>query len=103
MLQDEVDVIVRAIDDDRLRGPVNAVAPRPVTNTEFTRALGRAVGRPTLFAVPRVTLELALGRELADELLFASQRVVPEKLRSIDHPFAASEIGEAMDAVITGR
>jgi uncharacterized protein (TIGR01777 family) len=102
-LEDEVDVIITAIGDDRLRGPVNAVAPGAVTNAQFTRALGRAVGRPTLFAVPRVALEAAFGRDLADELLLASQRAVPQKLRSIDHAFTTAEIGDAMRTVVAAQ
>ena len=79
-LRDEVGVIRRAVTDSSLAGPVNASAPEPVTNREFTRELGRALHRPAVLAVPPVALRMALGRELADELLLGSLRVVPAQL-----------------------
>ncbi|WP_020105724.1 TIGR01777 family oxidoreductase [Nocardia sp. 348MFTsu5.1] len=67
-----------------LAGPVNMCGPRAVTNTEFTKAFGRAVGRPTVFAVPGVVLSKAVG-EMAEEMLLQGQNVVPEVL--IDNGF----------------
>ena len=67
-LRDEVGVILRAIEDAVLVGPVNASAPAPVTNREFTERLGRVLHRPAVLAVPPFALRLALGRQLADEL-----------------------------------
>jgi len=73
-LGDAVRWIVRSLDDDEISGPVNVVSPEPVTNGMFTGALGRAVGRPTLLAVPASALRLAFG-QMADGVLLASQRV----------------------------
>ncbi|MGH9018319.1 MAG: TIGR01777 family oxidoreductase [Acidimicrobiales bacterium] len=95
-LRDEVAVIRRAIDDAGLVGPVNAAAPAPVTNREFTRALGRALHRPAVLAVPPVVLRLVLGRDLADELLLGSVRVVPAKLTEARFPFEDPRLDSAL-------
>jgi hypothetical protein len=93
-LADEVRVVLRALDDDSLSGPVNATSPTPVRNTDFTSELASAVGRPALLAVPAAALRLALGAGPADEMLLASQRVVPRRLLSggfeFEHPDAAA-------------
>jgi uncharacterized protein (TIGR01777 family) len=79
-LRDEISVILHALSQTALVGAVNASAPNPVTNREFTRELGRALHRPAVLAVPPVALRLALGRQLADELLLGSLRVLPARL-----------------------
>lgn len=90
-LHDEVRAI-RFLIDRPLHGAFNLSAPRPVTNRDFSRALGRALHRPALLSVPRFALRLAVG-EFAGEIL-ASQRVVPQRLLEsgfvFDHPDAAS-------------
>ncbi|MGD1011331.1 MAG: TIGR01777 family oxidoreductase [Acidimicrobiales bacterium] len=79
-LEDEVRVLLRAIDDAGVTGPVNATAPNPVRNSELTRMVADALGRPSRLIAPSPLLRLALGRGAADELLLASQRVMPTKL-----------------------
>ncbi len=78
-----------------LSGPVNVVAPQPVRNADFTRALGRALRRPTPFPVPAFALRLALG-EMADEALLASQRVEPHKLLDAGFQFALPDVQSAL-------
>ena len=78
-IDDAVGAIHQALQDKDLRGPVNVTAPEPVTNERFTRALGRVLGRPTLFPLPASGARLLFG-EMADEMLLASTRVVPRKL-----------------------
>ena len=81
-LADLIDAIHHALDTEPLHGPVNAVAPTPVTNAEFTRTLGRVLGRPTtILRVPAFAARLAFG-EMADELLLTSQRVMPARLQA---------------------
>ena len=99
-LADEVAAIVRAVEDARLVGPVNLCAPAPVTNAEFTRALGRALHRPAALAVPRSGGGVLLGTEMAGELLFSSQRAVPARLEAVGHPFAHPELDGALGAVL---
>jgi len=84
-IDDEVEAIVLALTRDDLRGPVNCVSPNPVTNREFTAALGRILRRPAPCAVPGTMLRLALG-EVASELL-ASQRVHPARLLAAGYAF----------------
>ncbi len=80
-LDDLVQILITCLHNTHLAGPVNAVAPNPVTNRELTKTLGRALHRPTILPVPRFGARLAFGN-LADELLLASQRVVPRKLEA---------------------
>jgi uncharacterized protein (TIGR01777 family) len=94
-LDDLLGVILHAIADDGLSGPINATAPNPVTNREFAGALGRVLGRPVLASVPARFLRLAAG-ELADDLLLASQRVLPERLRAAGFAFAFPTLEDAL-------
>ena len=97
-LEDLLRVIRRAVEDEHLRGPVNAVAGA-VTNEEFTRALGRALGRPTFLSMPAFAARLAFG-EVADELLLSSTRVEPARLREAGFDFKDSEIETALRHVL---
>jgi uncharacterized protein (TIGR01777 family) len=98
-LEDLVSVIRRAVEDETLRGAVNAVAPRPVTNEQFTKALGRVLGRPTVFAVPAFAARLAFG-EMADALLLSGSRVEPARLSAAGFEFKHAEIEGALRAVL---
>jgi uncharacterized protein (TIGR01777 family) len=99
-LEDEVAAILRALDDPTLEGPVNATAPTPVRNSEFTSALARAVHRPAGLAAPAAALRLALGRGPADEMLLASQRVIPSRLLGSGFDFRHPTIEEALEAAL---
>ena len=94
-LDDLLEVILHALQTEGLRGPVNAVAPNPVTNLEFTRTLGRVLLRPTLFPVPAFAARLVLG-EMADELLLASARLEPARLRATGFRFRFPELEGAL-------
>src|SRR5882724_5516361 len=94
-LDDVVGGIKLALTNETLRGPVNFVAPNPVTNSEFTKTLGRALSRPTLFPIPAFGVRLAFG-EMADALLLASQRVEPEELKRAGYEFQYSQIDKAL-------
>lgn len=87
--------LVRAIDfcvrTESIRGPVNAVAPQPVTNAEFTKTLGRVLHRPTIFPMPAFALRLMLG-EMADTLVLASTKVVPKRLLAAGFQFEAPDL-----------
>ena len=95
-------VILHALRRSDLDGPVNAVAPRPVTNREFTEALGKVLSRPTPFPVPAFALRLAMGREMADALLLASARVLPRRLEETGYPFRFPGLSEALRHLIGG-
>jgi len=99
-LDDLVGTLLACVQDDRLDGPVNAVAPHPVTNQQMTRLLGQVLGRPTILPVPAFGARLVFG-ELADELLLASARVLPRKLESVgfdfQHPTMETALRDLLD------
>ena len=82
-----------------LAGPVNAVAPAPVTNAEFTRALGRALGRPTALPLPAFAIRLLFG-EKGTELLLSGAYVIPRRLEQAGFQFTLPEIGRALQHVL---
>jgi uncharacterized protein (TIGR01777 family) len=89
-------ILLHALHCGDLRGPVNAVAPRPVTNREFTEALGKALSRPTPLPFPVFALRLAVGGEMAGALLLASARVVPRRLEETGYPFRFPDLPAAL-------
>jgi uncharacterized protein (TIGR01777 family) len=94
--------VVRAIFhllDSTIDGPANLVAPNPVTNAEFTRALGHALHRPAIIPAPAFALRLALG-EMTDEVLLASTRAIPDGLLGSAFTFELPEIASAMKAIL---
>lgn len=101
-LADAVRVIRFLIERDDLDGPVNAVAPEPVTNTVFTEELGRALRRPTLLAVPRPALLAAFG-EMADGTILASQQVYPERLVAAGFDFLHPRLEQAFAAIFAAE
>lgn len=94
-LEDEVRALTFAIERDDLAGPVNGTGPAPVTNAEFTTALGRALNRPTPMLVPGFALRAVLG-EFAEEGLLGGQRAIPAALERVGFEFRHHTIGEAM-------
>ncbi|MGA5464534.1 TIGR01777 family oxidoreductase [Mycobacterium sp. NPDC050041] len=94
-LEDEIRALLFAIFDGRLSGPVNMAGPAPVTNAEFTTAMGRAVNRPTPLMVPGFALRAAFG-EFADEGLLTGQRVIPAALERAGFVFHHNTVGEAL-------
>lgn len=97
-LDDAVDVILRALRDERMAGPVNAVAGA-VTNEELTRTLGRVLRRPALVPVPAFALRLMFG-EMADGTVLVSQRVEHRRLTQIGHSFRHPELEAALRAAL---
>ncbi len=98
-LDDVLDIIYTAIMQPDMHGVYNASAPQPVTNAEFTRVMGRVLQRPTVIPVPPFGLRLLFG-ELADELLLASLRVVPQRLEEMEHRFRYPDIESALRQVL---
>lgn len=101
-LVDVVRAIRFAIDHEAFRGPFNAVAPEPVTNSTFTQELGRALNRPTLTFVPAAALRLALG-EMADGTVLASQRALPARLLNAGFTFEHPTIDVALASIFGDR
>lgn len=102
-IDDLVDIYHRCLWDRSLSGPVNAVAPGVVRNIDYTRALARAVHRPAVIPVPAFGPVLVLGREGAEELAMASQRVTPATLLDRQHVFRTQDIGPALGHLLGSR
>ena len=99
LLDDLVSAIVHCIDQRELRGAVNATAPDPVTNLQFTKALGRVLRRPTIAPMPSFAARAAFGR-MADELLLASTRVEPRALLEHGFEFAQPDLEGALRTLL---
>ncbi len=100
-LDDIAGAIVYALSHEELSGPVNGVAPNPVTNAEFARILGKVLRRPAIFPMPDFAARLAFG-EMADELLLAGARVAPAKLAAAGYRFQHPDLETALRAVLAG-
>ncbi|MBK5288675.1 MAG: TIGR01777 family oxidoreductase [Acidimicrobiia bacterium] len=98
-IDDEVGAILHAIDTPSVHGAVNATAPNPATNREFTKALGHALHRPTLLPTPLTPLKLVYGRELVRNLLVDGQKVLPAQLLASGYEFQHPELAGALDAM----
>ncbi len=100
---DWVGMVRWALSNAAVSGPLNLTAPSPVTNSEFTRELGRAMRRPALFPVPALALQVMLGREMADTLLLGGQRALPATAQQLGYRFSFVDLGPALDDVFSGR
>jgi uncharacterized protein (TIGR01777 family) len=98
-LDDVVGVIDHALNVETVSGPVNVVAPNPVTNYEFTKTLGRVLSRPTVFPVPAFAVRLAFG-EMGDAVLLSSTRVEPARLKESGYVFQHPELENALRQIL---
>lgn len=98
-LKDSARLFQFALERSDLRGSINGTAPHPVTNFEFTKTLGKVLHRPTIFPLPAFAARLALG-EMADALLLASTRVVPEAARRAGFEFQHAELEPALRSLL---
>ena len=99
-IDDIVGIIEHALTNDSISGPVNTVAPKPVTNLEFTKTLGDVISRPTIFPIPAFGLRLLFGREMADETLLSSARVEPRRLAESGYSFKYPTLEGALRSVM---
>lgn len=98
--EDALRMIEWAIDHDASRGVYNATAPTPVTNREFARTLGRVLHRPSILPTPAFALRLALGAEMANEMLLTGARVLPKRATEEGFEFAHPQLDEALKHAI---
>jgi uncharacterized protein len=98
-ISDLVGAVLHVIKTDTLRGPVNVVAPTPVTNAEFTKTLASVLSRPAIFPMPAFAARLVFG-QMGDELLLASQRVEPAKLMASGYVFQKADLRLALLAIL---
>ncbi|HTW58123.1 MAG TPA: TIGR01777 family oxidoreductase [Terriglobales bacterium] len=98
-VQDMVGAIHHILKTDLLQGPVNMVAPRPVTNAEFTKTLASVLSRPAIFPMPKFAVKLAFG-EMGETVLLGSQRVEPAKLVASGYPFRFRELRASLEGML---
>lgn len=97
--EDEIGLILWALDEESVSGVLNATAPNPATNRDFSKALGRALGRPAVMPVPGLVLDLKFGRELG-AVLRGGQRVVPKRALELGYEFRHPELDEALQDLL---
>ena len=98
-IDDEVGILLWALDNEKVSGVVNSTAPNPVTNRAFSKALGKALGRPAAMPVPGLTLDLMYGREFG-KVLRGGQRVLPRRALDLGYEFRYPELDEALDDLL---
>jgi uncharacterized protein (TIGR01777 family) len=101
--RDAVAAISFLLDGTEQSGPFNLVAPQPVSNAAFTKVLGRALHGPARLVLPGTVVRIALGREMASEVLFASQRAVPQRLLAEGFGFRDATLPEALVTALHDR
>jgi uncharacterized protein (TIGR01777 family) len=98
-IRDMVGAIHHILKNDLIQGPVNLVAPRPVTNTEFVKTLASLLSRPAIFPLPEFAVKLVFG-QMGEEVLLGSQKVEPAKLISSGYPFRYRELRASLEALL---
>jgi uncharacterized protein (TIGR01777 family) len=98
-IEDEVGLLLWALDNDAVSGVVNATAPNPATNKELSKALGRALGRPAIVPVPGLVLDLKFGTEFG-QVLRGGQRVVPKRAQELGFEFKHPDLDEALKDLV---
>ncbi|MBL8181729.1 MAG: TIGR01777 family oxidoreductase [Blastocatellia bacterium] len=98
-LEDEIAVINFAIENENIRGAVNAVSPNPATNEEFTKTLGEVLYRPTFIPLPEFAVSMIFG-EMGDALLLASTKVMPKRLEDAGFEFKHPNLKEAIESAV---
>lgn len=102
-IDDEVQAIIHVLTTASISGPVNLVSPNPVTNSAFTRALGKALKRPTLIPIPLLAIKVLYGEEMLREMLLSSVRLMPSVLTSSGFSFQHPTLDEALHHVLNAK
>ena len=98
-ITDQINAMLHVLDND-ISGPVNLTAPNPSTNADFTKSLGKALGRPTFLPTPKPAVQLRLGKQAAEEMLYFSTRVIPAVLLDSGFTFTHPTIDDAFAALL---
>lgn len=99
-LEDEVRLIIHALGDEGMAGPVNGTAPHPVTNAELVQVAGKVLRRPAVLAVPKFALSIVMGRELTEEVVLAGQRALPEVAGARGFTFSHPDVEGALRGIL---
>jgi uncharacterized protein (TIGR01777 family) len=98
-IDDEVGILLWALDNEKVSGTINSTAPNPVTNKVLSKALGKALGRPAVMPVPGITLDLMYGKEFG-AVLRGGQRVLPRRALDLGYEFKHPDLGEALEDLL---
>jgi uncharacterized protein (TIGR01777 family) len=98
-IDDVIGAVLHILSTSVLRGPVNVVAPHPVSNAEFTRTLARVLHRPALFPMPAIAVRTVFG-EMGSALLLSSQRAIPAKLEATGYRFKFPDLKRALEHLL---
>ncbi|HMC49618.1 MAG TPA: TIGR01777 family oxidoreductase [Solirubrobacterales bacterium] len=98
-IEDEVGILLWALDNPKVTGVVNATAPNPVTNKAFSKTLGKVLGRPAVIPVPGLTVDLMFGKEFG-RVLRGGQRVMPRRALDLGYEFLHPEVDEALEDLL---
>jgi len=98
-IDDELGILLWALDNEKVSGTVNASSPHPATNKDFSKALGRALNRPAVMPVPGLVLDLKFGREFG-QVLRGGQRVIPKRTQELGYEFKHPDLDEALRDVL---
>jgi len=98
-IDDMIGIILQAIADTAIEGPINATAPQPVQNKAFSATLGRILHRPAVMSVPSYILRRLLG-EVADEIFLSGQKVIPKKITDHGYRFQYPELASALENIV---
>ena len=99
-LADVTGMLRFALENDSVRGPLNAVSPNPTRNVDFIKDAAQVLHRPAIFPAPAFALRLALG-EMADALLLSSQRVLPDRVQALGYAFIDPDLGPALARIVS--
>jgi uncharacterized protein (TIGR01777 family) len=102
-LEDQIGLIRHVMSHEAVNGPLNCVAPEPVTNAEFARALGEVLGRPAVLKAPLFALRMRFSSELVDEVILASQRAMPVRTLETGYSFRHPLLRDALAEVLAKR
>ena len=98
-VEDEVGILLWALENEKVNGVVNSTAPNPATNKVFSKALGRAIGRPAVLPIPGFTLDLMYGKEFG-KVLRGGQRVMPRRALDLGYQFKHPDLDEALEDLL---
>jgi len=98
-LEDEIGILLWALDNEKVSGTVNASSPNPATNKDFSKALGRALNRPAVMPVPGLVLDLKFGKEFG-QVLRGGQRVIPKRTQELGYQFSYPDLDAALRDVL---
>ncbi len=98
-INDLIGIILHCIEHDGIQGPVNGTSPHPVTNQQFTEALGKVLNRPTFFSMPGVVIKLLMG-QMGEELLLTGKKILPKKIQEAGYTFVYENLEQALADVV---